>query len=291
MNFRTRCVHEGVHKDQQHNSVITPIYPSSTFYWDSLETNSGYDYTRSGNPTRDALQENLASLEGGVGCVATSTGMSAVHCATALVFFSFAVERSEKETLNRVEHFGVQSLLPLFGSSESAAPAGSSLPQFDADALADQVGQLQNMWTKVLSEHTEQLSSVLNQEVHRTLKLHRMDTEDTRASYAGSLEESANQIVAQTDRLLTSFTERVDSWQNAIQTSSQASAAQSESLHELGRVLLRLTESEERLAQMQELLNSNLQSIQLTHTLEESANSLTAAVHVLSAKTNTRRAA
>ena len=100
-----------------------------------------------------------------------------------------------------------------------------------------------------------------------------------------------DRIISQTDRLLTSFSERIDAWQAAIQTSSQASAAQSESLHELGRVLLRLTESEERLAQMQELLNSNLHSIQLTNTLEESANSLTAAVHVLSAKTNTRRAA
>lgn len=84
MNFETLCIHTGVHKDSEYNSVITPIYPSSTFYWNDLETNSGYDYTRSGNPTRDALQENLAKLEGGVGCVATSTGMSAVHCAMAL---------------------------------------------------------------------------------------------------------------------------------------------------------------------------------------------------------------
>ncbi len=84
LQFVTRCVHGGVHKDQQYNSVTTPIYPTSTFYWNSLETNSGYDYTRSANPTRKALEENLASLEGGVGCVATSTGMSAVHCAMAL---------------------------------------------------------------------------------------------------------------------------------------------------------------------------------------------------------------
>ena len=82
--FETNSIHTGVHKDQQYNSVITPIYPTSTFFWNDLETNSGYDYTRSGNPTRDALQENLAALEGGVGCVATSTGMSAVHCAMAL---------------------------------------------------------------------------------------------------------------------------------------------------------------------------------------------------------------
>ena len=84
MHFETQCVHGGVHKDQQYNSVTTPIYPTSTFYWNSLESHSGYDYTRSGNPTRKALEENISALEGGVGCVATSTGMSAVHCAMAL---------------------------------------------------------------------------------------------------------------------------------------------------------------------------------------------------------------
>ncbi|MCA9066746.1 MAG: PLP-dependent transferase, partial [Planctomycetaceae bacterium] len=84
MKFETRCVHTGVHKDQQYNSVTTPIYTTSTFYWNDLETHSGYDYTRSGNPTRRALEENLAALEGGAGCVATSTGMSAIHCAMAL---------------------------------------------------------------------------------------------------------------------------------------------------------------------------------------------------------------
>ena len=84
MHFETQAVHTGVHKDGQYNSVTTPIYPSSTFYWDNLDTSCGYDYTRSGNPTRDALQENLAALEGGAGCVATCTGMAAVHCALAL---------------------------------------------------------------------------------------------------------------------------------------------------------------------------------------------------------------
>jgi cystathionine gamma-synthase len=84
MHFETKSVHTGVHKDEQYNSVITPIYASSTFYWNNLEESSGYDYTRSGNPTRDALQENLAALEGGAGCSATCTGMAAVHCALSL---------------------------------------------------------------------------------------------------------------------------------------------------------------------------------------------------------------
>ena len=81
MHFQTRCVHTGVNKDEQYNSCITPIYPSSTFYWDDLKTNSGYDYTRSGNPTRKALEENIAALEGGIDCKATCTGMAAVATA------------------------------------------------------------------------------------------------------------------------------------------------------------------------------------------------------------------
>jgi O-succinylhomoserine (thiol)-lyase len=78
MHFQTRCVHAGVAKDAAFNSVITPIYPSSTFAWDDLQTNRGYDYTRSGNPTRKALEENIAALEGGIDCKATATGMAAI---------------------------------------------------------------------------------------------------------------------------------------------------------------------------------------------------------------------
>jgi O-succinylhomoserine (thiol)-lyase len=78
MKFETRSVHVGVDKDPSYNSATTPIYPSSTFRWDDLQTNRGYDYTRSGNPTRRALEENLAALEGGIDCRATSTGMSAI---------------------------------------------------------------------------------------------------------------------------------------------------------------------------------------------------------------------
>jgi cystathionine gamma-synthase len=82
--FETRCVHVGVEKDSAYNSATTPIYPTSTFYWDDLKTHRGYDYTRSGNPTRRALEENLASLEGGIDCRATCTGMSAVTAALSL---------------------------------------------------------------------------------------------------------------------------------------------------------------------------------------------------------------
>jgi len=78
MEFETRCVHTGVYKDTDYNSCTTPLYPSSTFFWEDIETHKGYDYSRTANPTRRALEENLASLEGGIDCRATSTGMSAI---------------------------------------------------------------------------------------------------------------------------------------------------------------------------------------------------------------------
>jgi O-succinylhomoserine (thiol)-lyase len=83
--FETRCVHTGVDKDATFNSCITPIYPSSTFRWDGIGKTRGYDYTRSGNPTRRALEESLTALEGGVDSRATSTGMSAI--AATMHFF------------------------------------------------------------------------------------------------------------------------------------------------------------------------------------------------------------
>ena len=84
MDIRTKSVHTGVNKDQSYNSVITPIYPTSTFRFEALGKNKGYDYTRSGNPTRAALEENMAALEGGVGASATATGMAAITAALFL---------------------------------------------------------------------------------------------------------------------------------------------------------------------------------------------------------------
>ncbi|MDR1727088.1 MAG: PLP-dependent aspartate aminotransferase family protein [Acidobacteriota bacterium] len=78
MRLQTRTIHVGVDKDTAYNSVITPIYQTSTFRFTDVGVNAGYDYTRAGNPTRRALEENIASLEGGAGAVATATGMAAI---------------------------------------------------------------------------------------------------------------------------------------------------------------------------------------------------------------------
>ncbi len=75
--IETLCVHTGVAKDAAYNSVTTPIYPTSTFAFEAPGQTRGYDYSRTANPTRTALEECLTALEGGARASATSTGMAA----------------------------------------------------------------------------------------------------------------------------------------------------------------------------------------------------------------------
>ena len=77
----TTAARHGVNSDPAHGAVMPPLYLSSNYSFDGLDGKRKYDYTRSGNPTRDVLGETLAKLEGGVGAVVTATGMAAVDLA------------------------------------------------------------------------------------------------------------------------------------------------------------------------------------------------------------------
>lgn len=74
----TAAVRVGLETDTTHGSVVPPVYLSSNFTFAGFAEPRRYDYTRSGNPTRDLLAEALAELEGGGGAVVTATGMAAI---------------------------------------------------------------------------------------------------------------------------------------------------------------------------------------------------------------------
>jgi cystathionine gamma-synthase len=77
-SIATRSVRAGLESDALHGSVVPPIYLSSNFAFEAFGKPRKYDYTRSGNPTRDALAVALADLEGGAGAVVTCTGLAAI---------------------------------------------------------------------------------------------------------------------------------------------------------------------------------------------------------------------
>ncbi|WP_405134812.1 cystathionine gamma-synthase [Nocardia sp. NBC_01388] len=82
LGFSTRAVHAGFDPDPQTGAVNVPIYASSTFAQDGVGgMRGGYEYARTGNPTRTALEANLAALESGTYGRAFSSGMAATDCA------------------------------------------------------------------------------------------------------------------------------------------------------------------------------------------------------------------
>ena len=81
----TRAVRAGVESDTQHGAVIPPLHLSSNYSFASFGRKRVYDYSRSGNPTRDLLGRALADLEHGAGAVVTASGMAAVALALELV--------------------------------------------------------------------------------------------------------------------------------------------------------------------------------------------------------------
>ena len=74
----TRAVRAAIESDTQYGAVVPPLHLSSNFAFAGFGDKRQYDYTRSGNPTRDALADVLAQLEGGAGAVVTSSGMAAL---------------------------------------------------------------------------------------------------------------------------------------------------------------------------------------------------------------------
>jgi len=81
---KTRTVRAALDTDTQFGAVVPPIHLTSTFSFAGFGKKRAYDYSRSGNPTRDALAGALAELEGGVGAVVTGSGMAAVGLVTQL---------------------------------------------------------------------------------------------------------------------------------------------------------------------------------------------------------------
>ncbi|MDA9207048.1 cystathionine gamma-synthase [Crocinitomicaceae bacterium] len=80
MKFGTKAIHAGIEPDPTTGAIMTPIYQTSTFVQDGVGNHKGYQYSRTQNPTRDILQNNLAALENGKYGACFSSGIAAIDC-------------------------------------------------------------------------------------------------------------------------------------------------------------------------------------------------------------------
>ncbi len=85
MKFGTAAIHAGQEPDIATGAIMTPIYQTSTYVQSEPAVHKGYDYSRAGNPTRTALEKNLAALEGAKYCAAFSSGMGAIDAVIKLL--------------------------------------------------------------------------------------------------------------------------------------------------------------------------------------------------------------
>lgn len=85
MQFATKVLHAGVHPDPETGAIMTPIYQTSTYVQRSPGDHDGYEYSRTHNPTRTQLQDNLAALENGNWGLCFSSGMGAIDTIAKLL--------------------------------------------------------------------------------------------------------------------------------------------------------------------------------------------------------------
>ena len=83
--FGTVAIHAGQHPDPTTGAIMTPVYMTSTYVQAAPAVTKGYDYSRSHNPTRTALEQNVAAMEGGTFGLGFASGMAAIHCVINLL--------------------------------------------------------------------------------------------------------------------------------------------------------------------------------------------------------------
>src|SRR6476661_1836478 len=83
--FSTVCLHAGQEPDPATGAIITPIYQTSTYVQEALGRHKGFEYGRTQNPTRSALEANLAAIEAGKAAFAFASGMAAINAITSLM--------------------------------------------------------------------------------------------------------------------------------------------------------------------------------------------------------------
>ncbi len=80
MKFGTKAIHAGVHPDESTGAIMTPIYQTSTYVQEGVGNHKGYEYSRTLNPTRHALEKNIAAIENGNYGACFGSGLAAIDC-------------------------------------------------------------------------------------------------------------------------------------------------------------------------------------------------------------------
>ena len=138
MKFDTKVVRAGIKPDPTTGAIVPPIYETATYVLDEVGKDKGFDYTRSSNPTRQILEDNLAAIDGGKHGVCFASGMAAVDACLKLLSAGDHVVSSDDVYGGVSRHFN--NVLARYGLSFSYVD--TSNPQAVRDAIRPQTKML-----------------------------------------------------------------------------------------------------------------------------------------------------
>jgi cystathionine beta-lyase/cystathionine gamma-synthase len=138
MGFATDCIHAGQEPDPSTGAIVTPIFQTSTYVQQGIGQNKGYEYARTQNPTRRALEKNLAALEGGLDAYCYASGMAATDAVLSLL------KAGERVVVSDNVYGGTHRLITKVLSRVGIESA--FLDASDAGAFAARAGRFTLLW-------------------------------------------------------------------------------------------------------------------------------------------------
>ena len=142
MKYATRILHSGCEVDPDVGALSTPVYQASTFQQHDVDNLGKYQYSRSGNPTREALENTLAALENGTHAYAFSSGMAAISSTLAILlqgtggrFVVIYAANRRKRPIDGSNHFAYCQFAGRTGKKAAAAFAPDCSDETDVFQL------------------------------------------------------------------------------------------------------------------------------------------------------------
>ncbi len=263
------------------------------------------------NVTPDQLDTSLNAVTGGLAVAFDTTALS-LSLTLVLVFLYFIVERSEQQILSRVEDFGSRRLACLFpvskgGSNSTLADVQhqaarqllektEALITWQTELWKDSLEGLRTRWTETLADRQGELSDSLQQGMAQTLADHSQQLAELRGGLVQAFERITEQVQTQIagaqaeqnqkmDALVTVLFEKTSAWQKQLATTTTVMQQELEELRANKDVLLKVVAGEQDLVRLQNRLTDNLEAVRTAEAFEQTLHSLSAAVHLLTART------
>ena len=255
------------------------------------------------NVNPEQLNNSLGGVTGGLAVAFDTTALS-LFLSLLLVFTAFAVERAEQALLDRIEQFALKRLAPL-----QTATLGSPLLQAETQAAAElltrtdalirsqtdlwtqSLAAMRERWTATLGTQHDELRAALSAGMTQTLDEHAQSLHETRGELLAAVDACTGRFEATLANAAASLAGDLRAWRDELRKVHLATVEQTAALGQQSELLVRMADGSRELGSLETRLSDNLEALRATETLQDAVHSLTAAAHLLSARSRTRDAA